>query len=154
MAATALVALGERLEHVLPTIEATQDVGGRYGMAQIAGIPTRLVLAKNPASWLEALERVDDLDTPVVISVNSQVADGQDPSWLWDVPFEQLRGREVIVTGERSADVAVRLRYGGVAHWVAPDPVQAIRSLTARHCDVLANYTAFRELQAQSDHVA
>ena len=28
----------------------------------------------------------------VVIAVNARVADGKDPSWLWDVPYELLRG--------------------------------------------------------------
>ena len=27
--------------------------------------------------------------TPVIVTINSNAADGRDPSWLWDVPFEQ-----------------------------------------------------------------
>ena len=28
----------------------------------------------------------------MIVTINSNAADGRDPSWLWDVPFERLRG--------------------------------------------------------------
>ena len=34
-------------------------------------------------------------------SINARIADGHDPSWLWDVPFERLAGR--LVVGHRRA---------------------------------------------------
>ena len=49
-----------------------------------------------------------------------RIADGLDTSWLWDVPFERLRGRTVVATGERCRDLAVRLRYAEVDHTVVP----------------------------------
>ena len=55
-------------------------------------------------------------DAGLVVAVNARAADGRDPSWLWDVPFEVLRGRHAVATGERPRDVAVRLRYAGVEH--------------------------------------
>ena len=58
---------------------------------------------------------------PVVVAINARIADGQDPSWLWDVPFERLQGRLVVATGERSRDLAVRLHYAGVEHRHQPD---------------------------------
>ena len=51
---------------------------------------------------------------PVVIGINARIADGHDPSWLWDVAFERLAGRPVVATGERCRDLAVRLRHAGV----------------------------------------
>jgi hypothetical protein len=82
---------------------------------------------------------------PVVVAVNARAADGRAPSWLGDVPFEALRGRHAIATGERSRDVAVRLRYAGVEHVRVDDPTAA---LAAAHgsgpVEVLANYTAFQ----------
>ena len=53
---------------------------------------------------------------PLVVSINARVADGADPSWLWDVPFERLAGRTVVATGDRFRDLSVRLHYAGVAH--------------------------------------
>ena len=68
---------------------------------------------------------------PVVIAINARTADGHDPSWLWDVPFELLRGRAVTATGERGLDLAVRLHYGEVDHTVEPSLSEALRNLGA-----------------------
>ena len=38
------------------------------------------------------LRYLSDRPGSVVIAVNARVADGKDPSWLWDVPYELLRG--------------------------------------------------------------
>ena len=51
------------------------------------------MLAKNPAGWSELLDLVGEEDRPLVISINARTADGADPSWLWDVPFERLAAR-------------------------------------------------------------
>jgi len=128
----------------LQAMAAIPSVEGRYLETSHNGRPVRLLLAKNPAGWSEAL-RMSRPDVPVVVAVNARAADGRDPSWLWDVPFEGLRGRHAIATGERSRDVAVRLRYAGVDH-VRVDGAAA--ALAAAHgsgpVEILANYTAFR----------
>ena len=83
---------------------------------------------------------------PVVVAINARIADGKDPSWLWDVPFERLQGRLVVATGERSADLAVRLRYADVDHRRQPDLLQAIGEAGADRVDVVANYTTFQAI--------
>ncbi|HWC36720.1 MAG TPA: MurT ligase domain-containing protein [Mycobacteriales bacterium] len=120
-------------------------VEGRYLSTAYDGAPVRLLLAKNPAGWTEALTMVPADRQQVVVAVNARAADGRDPSWLWDVPFEQLAGRRAVATGERSRDVAVRLRYAGVEHERIDDPAAALAAAT-RHgpVEVLANYTAFQ----------
>ena len=60
----------------------------------------RLLLAKNPASWLEAFEMADD--APTLLSINARDPDGLDTSWLYDVDFAPLRGRQVLITGDRA----------------------------------------------------
>ena len=87
----------------------------------------------------------------VVIAVNAQTADGTDPSWLWDVPMEKLRGRQVVASGERAADLAVRLHYADVEHTIEADPALALASLPAGSCDLVANYTAFVRARATLD---
>jgi UDP-N-acetylmuramyl tripeptide synthase len=105
----------------------------------------RLLLAKNPAGWVEALSMVPDDRRDVVVAVNARAADGRDPSWLWDVPFELLRGRRAVATGERSRDVALRLLYAGVEHSRVDDPAAALTTATRNGAvEVLANYTAFQ----------
>ena len=79
-------------------------------------------------------------------------ADGADPSWLWDVPFERLADRPVVATGDRFRDLSVRLHYGGVPHTTEPEPVQAVRRAAGGSdpgdgvVDVVGNYTAFHDL--------
>jgi lipid II isoglutaminyl synthase (glutamine-hydrolysing) len=126
-------------------LRTISDIGGRYRTIRRSRHSVRLMLAKNPAGWAETL-RVLDEDTPVVVAVNANEADGRDLSWLWDVHFERLRGRQVVVTGERGADLAVRLCYAEVAHWAEPDPVAAIDALPPGGVELVANYTAFRDL--------
>jgi UDP-N-acetylmuramyl tripeptide synthase len=128
------------------------SVEGRYLLTSYAGHPTRLLLAKNPAGWVEALSMLPATPGGTVVAVNARAADGRDPSWLWDVPFEVMRGRFAIATGERSRDVAVRLRYAGVDHVRVDDPAAALaRAGLAAGGDapveVLANYTAFQSFR-------
>jgi UDP-N-acetylmuramyl tripeptide synthase len=119
-------------------------VEGRYLETTYAGRPVRLLLAKNPAGWVEALAMTRP-EAPVVVAVNARAQDGRDPSWLWDVPFEVLRGRKAVATGERSRDVAVRLRYAGVDHVRVDDEAVALRSADGQgNVEVLANYSAFQ----------
>jgi lipid II isoglutaminyl synthase (glutamine-hydrolysing) len=119
------------------------EVSGRYRRLPRPGGSVRLLLAKNPAGWREVLEMIGGAGSTVVISVNSRGPDGHDPSWLWDVPFEQLRGRTVVATGERAADLSVRLRYAEVPHVVQGDVVAAVRSAPPGDVDLAADYTSF-----------
>jgi UDP-N-acetylmuramyl tripeptide synthase len=135
--------MGVPVERSLTQFGTVREVEGRYSRVSFAGHQVRLLLAKNPAGWIEALNQVDGEAGPIVLAVNANSADGTDPSWLWDVPFEQLRGRTVVASGVRAWDVAVRLTYAEVAHEVEPDVSAAIRLLPPGPCDVLANYTAF-----------
>ena len=137
-AATALTAMAD-----------THEVAGRYRSVRVGSTCARLLLAKNPAGWLEVFDMLAAPPTPVVVAINARIADGKDPSWLWDVPFERLAGRLVVATGERSRDLAVRLHYAEVEHRHEPDAVAAIGLAGASEVDVVANYTAFQQISAR-----
>jgi UDP-N-acetylmuramyl tripeptide synthase len=144
LAAAAAAQWGIHAGDALRAMAAIPSVEGRYLQTTYSGRPVRLLLAKNPAGWSEALQMARP-DTGLVVAVNARAADGRDPSWLWDVPFEVLRGRHAVATGERSRDVGVRLRYAGVEHVRVDDLAQAIRAAQGSGpVDVLANYTAFQ----------
>ena len=102
-------AFGVRLAQALREVRAVTSVAGRYTQVSRRGVDIRLLLAKNPAGWLEALDVVAPAPAPVLLAVNAQGPDGRDTSWLWDVDFRRLRGRTVLVGGERRLDLAVRL---------------------------------------------
>lgn len=149
MAAAAAEVLGVPAADALAQMATVGEVAGRFGLTKVGGCTTRLMLAKNPAGWRELLDLVCPGDRPVVVGINARVADGRDPSWLWDVPFERLRGRTVVATGERCLDLGVRLRYAEVAHRTERDPVAAVRAATTGRretVDFIGNYTAFYDL--------
>lgn len=127
--------------------EGVDNVAGRYSTVQLGEREVHLLLAKNPAGWQEALSMVDRTADGLVIAVNGQVADGEDLSWLWDVKFEDFEDLSVKAAGERGTDLAVRLLYAAIDHELVPDPVEAIRRCPAGRVEVLANYTAFRDLK-------
>src|SRR5699024_11731457 len=83
------------------------------------GVEVRLLLAKNPAGWLESFAVLDPPRVPVILAVNAQIPDGKDTSWLWDIDYRVLRDRSVFVTGERRTDLALRLEVDEVPFQVA-----------------------------------
>ena len=62
----------------------------------------------------------------MLLSVNAQGPDGKDTSWLWDVDYRVLRGRPVLVTGERRLDLAVRLEADQVPFELADGIDEAV----------------------------
>ena len=145
MAAAAAVALGVGPEEAVGAMADVGTVAGRYEVVAVDGVKVRLLLAKNPAGWAEALDLIRPAPLPVVVGINSRIADGRDPSWLWDVPFERLRGRLVIATGDRGRDLAVRLRYAEVEHRFVAGYREAVRAAGAPDIDLAANYTSFQD---------
>ena len=144
--------LGVDLERAAIALTEVREVAGRYRRAEVDGTAVRQLLAKNPAGWHEALEMLASNTAPAIVAINARIADGLDPSWLWDVDFEALRGRTVVAIGDRRLDLAVRLGYADIEHVVADD-LRAAVAIARRSrgwssdvpVDVVANYTAFRD---------
>jgi UDP-N-acetylmuramyl tripeptide synthase len=132
----------------MAAVEQVRSVAGRYTQVQRRGCDLRLLLAKNPAGWLEALDILTPPPVPVILAVNAQVPDGRDTSWLWDVDYRRLRGRPVFVTGERKLDLAVRLEADEVAFRVVGTVDEAVDLARSPSMDVIANYTAFQQIRA------
>lgn len=146
MAAAVCAARGVPVAGALAAMAEVTDVAGRYRTVPVDGRQVRLLMGKNPASWTEIMHLLDGGTSPVVVCLNARGADGMDPSWIWDVPFELLASRTVVASGDRRLDLSVRLTVAGVAHTVAPDPVVAARSLPVGPVDLVATYTAFHDV--------
>ncbi len=149
MAVATAEVFGVEPEAAAAAVGGLREVAGRYAIVTVGSAEARLLLAKNAAGWLEVFDFLRPAPTPVVVAINARIADGRDPSWLWDVPFERLRGRLVVATGERSRDLAVRLRYAEVDHIHEPDLVRAVSAAGSRVVDVVANYTSFQQMRAR-----
>ncbi|GAB7067826.1 Mur ligase family protein [Mycobacterium hodleri] len=145
-AVAAAVTLGADPAKAVAAVSGVDEVAGRYRTVKLGEHTVRVLLAKNPAGWHEALSMVDKHGAGVVISVNGQVPDGEDLSWLWDVRFEHFDDTTVVAAGERGTDLAVRLGYAGVEHTLVHDTMKAIAACPPGHVEVIANYTAFLQL--------
>jgi CobQ-like glutamine amidotransferase family enzyme/UDP-N-acetylmuramyl tripeptide synthase len=147
MAAVAAGVMGVDESDALAAMAVVTDVEGRFATVTHAGVTARLLLAKNPAGWTELLDLLEGGTEPVVIGINARIADGHDPSWLWDVPFERLSGRLVVATGDRRKDLAVRLRYAGIDHMTVENQLDALTAPGAAAVQYVGNYTSFQDLR-------
>jgi lipid II isoglutaminyl synthase (glutamine-hydrolysing) len=151
--ANAVVALavadvfGADVSQALPRLREVRSVAGRYTQLERDGRRLRLLLAKNPAGWLEAFDVLAPAPTPVLLAVNARIPDGKDTSWLWDVDYRLLRGRQVLVAGERRVDLAVRLEADEVEFRLVDDVEDAVDQVPPGPLDVIANYTAFQQIR-------
>jgi lipid II isoglutaminyl synthase (glutamine-hydrolysing) len=138
---------GASVETALPLLREVRSVAGRYTQVQRHGRAVRLLLAKNPAGWLEAFDVLAPSPCPVLLAVNAQIPDGKDTSWLWDVDYRPLRYRPVYVAGERKLDLAVRLEADQVPFVLVDGIDAAVSRVTGTELDVIANYTAFQQIR-------
>jgi lipid II isoglutaminyl synthase (glutamine-hydrolysing) len=141
-------AFGVDVSSALTQMRGVTSVAGRYLQVERHGTGLRLLLAKNPAGWLEALDVMAPAPVPVLLAVNAQGPDGRDTSWLWDVDYRRLRGHTVLVGGERRLDLAVRLEADEVEFQLVDSIDQAIDLARSPRLEVLANYTAFQQYRA------
>ncbi len=151
-AIAAAVAMGVSPTRAARAVGKVQGVAGRYQTYDVDGRQANLLLAKNPAGWQESQTAIPPTTEQVVVAVNGQRADGTDLSWLWDVdftPLHDLPTKRIVASGERAADLAVRLAYAGIEAQIVDDPYQAILACEPGPVQVLANYTAFRDLKKE-----
>jgi UDP-N-acetylmuramyl tripeptide synthase len=144
-------------------VAGLRDVQAAFGRAEriaIGDVELQVLLIKNPAGANEILRTLvlehEDLD--VLAILNDRVADGRDVSWVWDADFEMLAGRvrRVTCAGTRAAELAVRLKYAGVAddrlHVTPSLPAaldEALAAVESGHLYALPTYTALLELRQE-----
>ncbi len=94
---------------------------GRMEKFEINGNALRMILIKNPAGCNQVLNFLTNSAEPsvFVVCLNDRAQDGRDVSWIWDVDFERIvqmgdRLTQLIVSGTRADDMAVRFKYAGI----------------------------------------
>ena len=116
-AASLAIALETPLERIRTGLESFGAAFGRFERISTGAKNLVVLLIKNPAGANEALRTLETGIPPtLVIALNDAIADGRDVSWIWDVDFEPLlpHVHRVIATGERAAELGLRLVYGGL----------------------------------------
>ncbi len=94
---------------------------GRMENFIINGRRTVLILVKNPTGLNQTLSTLlyDTKSKNLFIALNDNAADGRDISWIWDADVEMLASEKarishVVCSGQRSGDIAVRIKYSGI----------------------------------------
>jgi UDP-N-acetylmuramyl tripeptide synthase len=151
--------VGLEPEYIADRLKHFEAAFGRQERLEFRGRHLNLVLSKNPAGFNETLRTAVELakGENFLIGLNDREADGTDVSWIWDVDFEDLKtkGKVVVPAGNRAHDMAVRLKYAGVAA-TSPetDPGKALDSLIKATNEgdtvhLLCTYTAMLDLRAE-----
>jgi lipid II isoglutaminyl synthase (glutamine-hydrolysing) len=154
--------LGLTLRDAARAMESMRAVFGRVETVPVAGKDVSILLIKNPAGANEVLRTLlleaDTNGRPTLdlwVALNDRIADGRDISWVWDADFELLAGhvRRVTCAGTRAPEMAVRLKYAGIASdaiEVDPEISRSIDHAVERadgRLFALPTYTALLELR-------
>lgn len=117
--AAALMAFGMDPDHAMQCAENFQCGFGRMERFDLNGTAIRMILVKNPAGCNQVIEYLNGLDADFlpVFLLNDNAADSRDISWVWDADYEKFAAAyqgEVVVSGIRADDMALRLKYAGI----------------------------------------
>lgn len=131
---------------------------GRMEQFYIKDKSVTINLAKNPVGFNETMKIViqEPSKKVVALGINDLPQDGQDVSWLWDTNFEILTTvdntiEEYIVFGRRRHDMALRLKYAGIAEnkiKISDSIDEAVETVKKANCSMgfmLLNYSLLFE---------
>ncbi len=143
------------------TIENYNPENGRLQHLEIDGKPVTLNLAKNPTGFNQNISLLLEEQEPynALFSINDNVNDGRDISWIWDIDFERLHEHapeKIYVSGTRSNDLQVRLKYAGFESVLVENSDEMMDDL-ARDLNkvyVLTNYSALWPVKAELERRA
>ena len=143
LAAAAAASACQLPDRSLPAMEKITAGFFRMEKVRVSGHDVHLALAKNANGYTEVLRAVlgDGQPKRMLLGLNDNPGKQPDTSWIWDVDFAPLAGLipAPVVSGNRAADLAVRLKYAGWACGkhetelaIEPDPVRAFQTALAR----------------------
>lgn len=124
---------------------------GRSEVKYLNGKRTLIQLIKNPIGANEVLKTVDK-NSNLLIIINDNYADGRDVSWLWDAEFERIgvNRHEIVVSGTRAEDMALRLKYADVKNIKVISDIKKAVEYIGKSADnsitILPTYTALLKI--------
>ena len=119
----AIAAISLALEKKIPPkiiqkqIETFKYERGRMETFEINKEKMILTLSKNPVGLSEVFRTLtfDKTKKSIMFILNDKPADGEDPSWIWDADFSEVKSIENIdyfyCVGTRAEEIAIRLKY-------------------------------------------
>lgn len=136
------------------TLQYYQAPHGRNEVFLYQNHRYNLHLIKNPTGANEVLKQIEaDVKTSLVLIVlNDDYQDGQDVSWIYDTKWERIiQANEIICSGSRAYDMALRLKYGGYQGLLSikQDTEEALSYGYSKAIDmvILSTYTALAPLR-------
>lgn len=151
-------------------VNASMKVKAAFGRMEKIPLPGPgnkklcILLVKNPAGLDRSLSFVSEAKDAksLMFLLNSNIADGKDVSWIWDVDFEsKVSGmpKNIYVSGERYGDMLLRVNYSGVddsniRYAPMSDAINLLKE-AINNCEdngcvyVLPNYTAMLDLRGK-----
>ena len=119
LAAAALTrGVGIGLAEIAAGLSRASAAFGRFERVPIDGKTLIVLLVKNPAGANETVRTLlqGGAHSVAVLALNDGIADGRDVSWIWDVDYEPLAAglEQLVVSGDRAAELALRFLYGGM----------------------------------------
>ena len=110
--------IGIKTNDIFSTIKNFKAAFGRAEELEIDNKQVRILLSKNPVGMNETIRAVNNLkkegkSSVTLLVLNDRIPDGTDVSWIWDVDTEELvkLGGTLVVSGDRTYDMALRLTY-------------------------------------------
>jgi UDP-N-acetylmuramyl tripeptide synthase len=156
-AAALALRLGAAHADVVAGLEAVAPAFGRAETVRVGARELSILLVKNPAGANEVVRTLalEPGEHDLLGVLNDRTADGRDVSWVWDADFELLAPhvRRAVCAGTRAAELALRLKYAGVAEErldVEPDLDRALDRAVAGgegRLFAIPTYTAMLELR-------
>ncbi|MEL4895811.1 Mur ligase family protein [Crocosphaera sp. Alani8] len=110
--------LGIEREAIFHTVKEFKAAFGRAEELTVEGKHIRILLSKNPVGMNETIRAINNIkktgqSSTTLLVLNDRIPDGTDVSWIWDVDTEPLvgLGGNLVVSGDRIYDLALRLKY-------------------------------------------
>lgn len=157
-AITASLELSIGKDKIQNALNTYSSIFGRAEKTTINGKKVLIQLIKNPVGASEVIRQIQGFKkSKLVFILNDNYADGRDVSWIWDADFESLNTYtgKIFISGTRSSDAALRLKYAGINTQlfdIEKDIKKAIdKALKETQNDevllILPTYTALLEMQ-------
>ncbi len=153
---TVMKALGRDTDHADHVFMNYQLNEGRNEVFRLSA-PCTVNLIKNPTGANEVLKEImaHEEEKNICIILNDNDVDGTDVSWIWDCHFEHLHDsavREIICSGQRAYDMALRLKYDGFEDRlvIREDPKDAVAYLDEAGLEsfLMSTYSALHSTRA------
>jgi len=161
-AAAGSIALGLPPAAIERALSSFRAAFGRQERFELDGRTVLVLLGKNPTGMNQVLRTIASAHPPkadglhLLLFLNDGIADGRDISWIWDADYELIADRtaNIVVSGTRAEELALRLKYAGLRlePQIAHDAQRALEAALAQTPPgetlyIVPTYTAMLEIR-------